>query len=96
MSQSVQNSLNFIPSNWGYFWNLDPYEMGTYSDIDHFLTNFNGEMLQIRLKTHQLITKSGFCAFCDQGGIFKLLIFKLIYKCTSYNRHYVKWGGIRQ
>ena len=49
-------------------------------------------MLQIRLKTHQLITKANFCAFCDQGVIFKLLIFKLIYKCTSYNRHYVKWN----
>ena len=61
--QGVQNSLNFIPSNWGYFWNLDPYEMGTYSDIDHFLTNFNGEMLQIRLKTHQLITKADFLPF---------------------------------
>lgn len=49
-------------------------------------------MLQIRLKTHQLITKANFCAFCGQGEIFKLLISKLIYKCIAYNRHYVKWN----
>lgn len=65
--------------------------MGTDSGIDHLLINFNGKMLQIRLKTHQLITKAIFCAFCDQGYIFKLLIFIFIYKCTSYNAHYVKW-----
>ena len=64
--------------------------MGTDPKIDHFLINFLGKMLQIRLKTHQLITKANFCAFCDQGENFKLLIFILIYKCTSYNRHYVK------
>jgi len=51
-------------------------------------------MLQIRLKTHQLITKADFCAFCDQGENFKFLIFILIYKCTSYNHHYVKWDVI--
>ena len=48
-------------------------------------------MLQIRLKTHQIITKADFCVFCDHVEIFKLLIFKLIYNCTSYNIHYVKW-----
>lgn len=67
--------------------------MGTDCQIDHFLTKFTGEMLQIRLKTHQLITKANFCAFCDQSEIFKLLIFILIYKCIAYNGHYVKWGG---
>ncbi|ENW85182.1 hypothetical protein F906_02709 [Acinetobacter pseudolwoffii] len=66
--------------------------MGIDCDIDRFLINFNGKMLQIRLKTHQLITKANFCAFCGQGEIFKLLILKLIYKCISYNRHYVKSG----
>ena len=65
--------------------------MGTDCQIDRFLANFTGKMLQIRLKTHQLITKANFCAFCDQGKIFKLLIFKLIYKCTSYNIHYVNF-----
>jgi hypothetical protein len=65
--------------------------MGTDSEIDCLLIKFNGKMLQIRLKTHQLITKANFCVFCDQGVIFKLLIFILIYNCTSYNRHYVKW-----
>lgn len=68
--------------------------MGTACQIDRFLANFTGKMLQICLKTHQLITKANFCAFCDQGENFKLLIFKLIYKCTSYNAHYVKWMGI--
>jgi len=67
--------------------------MGTDCQIDRFLTEFTGKMLQICLKTHQLITKADFCAFYDQAEIFKLLIFKLIYKCTSYNAHYVKWGG---
>ena len=65
--------------------------MGTDCQIDHLLIKILGKMLQIRLKTHQLITKAIFCAFCDQGEIFKLLKFKLIYRCTSYNRHYVKW-----
>lgn len=65
--------------------------MGTDCQIDRFLTEFTGKMLQICLKTHQLITTAIFCAFCGQGEIFKLLILKLIYKCTSYNRHYVKW-----
>ncbi|RDF67644.1 hypothetical protein DWA11_15665 [Acinetobacter baumannii] len=65
--------------------------MGTDCQIDRFLTEFTGKMLQIRLKTHQLITKANFCAFYGQGEIFKLLILKLIYKCTSYNIHYVKW-----
>ena len=51
-------------------------------------------MLQICLKTHQLITKAIFCAFCGQGEIFKLLILKLIYKCIAYKRHYVKWTVI--
>jgi len=37
--------------------------MGTDSGIDHLLINFNGKMLQIRLKTHQLITKATFCWF---------------------------------
>ncbi|ENX25879.1 hypothetical protein F891_03090 [Acinetobacter sp. CIP 101966] len=64
--------------------------MGTDCQIDHLLIDFLGKMLQIRLKTHQLITKTIFCAFCDQGEIFKFLIFKLIYKCIAYNRHYVK------
>ena len=64
--------------------------MGTDRQIDRFLTKFTGKMLQICLKTHQLITKANFCTFCDQVEIFKLLIFKLIYKCTSYNGHYVK------
>jgi len=45
--------------------------MGTDCQIDHFLANFTGKMLQIRLKTHQLITKANFCAFYDQGEIFK-------------------------
>lgn len=65
--------------------------MGTDCQIDHLLIRILGKMLQIRLKTHQLITKAIFCAFCDHGEIFKLLIFNLIYKCTSYNAHYVKW-----
>ncbi|RDC51256.1 hypothetical protein DVA85_14610 [Acinetobacter sp. RIT592] len=68
--------------------------MDTFTQIDRFLTDFTGKMLQIRLKTHQLITKANFCAFCDQAEIFKSLIFILIYRCTSYNRHYVKWGVI--
>ena len=66
--------------------------MGTDCQIDRFLTEFTGKMLQICLKTHQLITKANFCVFCDQGVIFKLLIFILIYNCIAYNRHYVKWG----
>ncbi|TMS43885.1 hypothetical protein FGQ54_13925 [Acinetobacter lwoffii] len=65
--------------------------MGTDCQIDHLLIKFLGKMLQIRLKTHQLITKANFCAFCGQGEIFKLLISKLIYNCIAYNRHYVKW-----
>ncbi len=65
--------------------------MGADCQIDRFLVNFTGEMLQIRLKTHQLITKAVFLPFLGYDEIFKLLIFKLIYKCTSYNRHYVKW-----
>ncbi|WP_180034319.1 MULTISPECIES: hypothetical protein [unclassified Acinetobacter] len=48
--------------------------MGTDRQIDRFLIKFTGKMLQIRLKTHQLITKAIFCAFFDHGGIFKLLI----------------------
>ncbi|ENW91498.1 hypothetical protein F905_00029 [Acinetobacter sp. CIP 53.82] len=68
--------------------------MGTDCQIDHLLIKFLGKMLQIRLKTHQLITKADFCAFYDQAEIFKLLIFKLIYKCIAYNHHYVKWGVI--
>ena len=64
--------------------------MGIHTWIDRFLTKFTGKMLRIRLKTHQLITKANFCAFCDQGEIFKYLILQLIYKCISYNRHYVK------
>ena len=67
VSQSVQNSLNFIPSNWGQFWNPDPYEMGTDCQIDRFLTEFTGKMLQICLKTHQLITKADFCTFFEFG-----------------------------
>ena len=55
--------------------------MGTDCQIDHLLIDFLGKMLQICLKTHQLITKANFCAFCDQVEIFKLLIFILIYKC---------------
>jgi len=35
--------------------------MGTDSKIDQLLINFSGKMLQIRLKTHQLITKADFC-----------------------------------
>lgn len=45
--------------------------MGTDSEIDHLLIKFPGKMLQICLKTHQLITKADFCVFCDQGVIFK-------------------------
>jgi len=37
--------------------------MGSACQIDRFLVNFNGEMLQIRLKTHQLITKAVFLPF---------------------------------
>lgn len=66
--------------------------MGTDCQIDRFLTEFTGKMLQICLKTHQIITKADFCAFFDQIKIFKLLIFILIYNCISYNRHYVKWN----
>ena len=66
--------------------------MGTDCQIDHLLIKILGKMLQIRLKTHQLITKANFCVFCDQGVIFKLLIFILIYNYTSYNHHYVKSG----
>ena len=54
--------------------------MGTDCQIDHLLIDFLGKMLQICLKTHQLIQKGNFCAFCDQVEIFKLLIFILIYK----------------
>ena len=53
--------------------------MGTDRQIDHFLIKFTGKMLQICLKTHQIITEADFCVFCDQGKILKLLIF--IYKC---------------
>ena len=80
MSQGLQNSLNFIHRNWGYFHNLDPHEMGTDCQIDHLLIDFLGKMLQFCLKPHQLITIANFCAFCDQVEIFKLLIFILIYK----------------
>jgi len=45
--------------------------MGTDCYIDRFLIKFTGKMLQIRLKTHQLIAKADFCAFCDQGENFK-------------------------
>ncbi|SLO25355.1 Uncharacterised protein [Klebsiella variicola] len=41
--------------------------MGFVYQIDYFLIKFTGKMLQIRLKTHQLITKATFCAFGDQG-----------------------------
>ena len=64
--------------------------MGTDSEIDHLLIKFPGKMLQICLKTHQLITKADFWMFCDHGKNFKLLIFILIYMCIAYNRHYVK------
>ena len=37
--------------------------MGTDRQIDRFLIKFTGEMLQIRLKTHQLITKADFLPF---------------------------------
>jgi len=37
--------------------------MGSACQIDRFLVNLTGEMLQIRLKTHQLITKAVFCLF---------------------------------
>ena len=37
--------------------------MGTACQIDRFLTKFTGKMLQIRLKTHQLITKANFVRF---------------------------------
>ena len=40
---------------------------------------------------NRLVSKSAFYCFCDQGEIFKSLIFMLIYKCIAYNRHYVKW-----
>ena len=66
--------------------------MGTDRQIDRFLTKFTGKMLQMRLKTHQIITKADFCVFCDHVEIFKLLIFQLIYKCIAYNNHYVKWS----
>jgi hypothetical protein len=45
--------------------------MGTPSLIDHLLTNFLGKMLQIRLKTHQLITKAVFLPFLGYDEIFK-------------------------
>ena len=45
--------------------------MGTACQIDRFLTKFTGKMLQIRLKTHQLITKANFRMFCDHGKNFK-------------------------
>ncbi|MDC5474698.1 hypothetical protein NRA29_17360 [Acinetobacter baumannii] len=41
--------------------------MGTDCQIDHLLTDFLGKMLQIRLKTHQLVTEADFRMFCDQG-----------------------------
>jgi len=37
--------------------------MDTFTQIDRFLTDFTGKMLQICLKTHQLITKADFCWF---------------------------------
>lgn len=37
--------------------------MGTDYQIDYLLINFLGKMLQIRLKTHQLITKAVFLPF---------------------------------
>ena len=40
--------------------------MGTDSGIDHLLIKFPGKMLQISLKTHQIITRADFCAFCGQ------------------------------
>ncbi|EJP48483.1 hypothetical protein ACINNAV18_C0007 (plasmid) [Acinetobacter baumannii Naval-18] len=41
--------------------------MGKKAEIDHFLTNSIGEILQSCLKTHRLITEANFCAFCAQG-----------------------------
>ena len=50
---------------------LNPYKDYVFIYFDVFLINFIGKILQIRLKTHQLITKAIFCVFCDQGVIFK-------------------------
>ena len=41
--------------------------MGFVYQIDYFLIKFTGKMLQIRLKTHRIITEANFCAFCAQG-----------------------------
>jgi len=41
--------------------------LGRNAKIEHFLTNFIGEILQSCLKTHRLITEANFCAFCAQG-----------------------------
>jgi hypothetical protein len=45
--------------------------MGTDCQIDHLLIDFLGKMLQIRLKTHQLITKAVFLPFLGYDKIFK-------------------------
>lgn len=60
------------------------------AEIEHFLTNSIGEILQSCLKTHRLITEANFCAFCDQWFDFKLLINNIILKCVSYKLYYVK------
>ena len=41
--------------------------MGFVYQIDYFLIKFTGKMLQIRLKTHQLITKAVFLPFLSHG-----------------------------
>ena len=55
VSQSVQNSLNFIPKNWGYFWPWEDREYWGNVEFEHFLTDFIGERLQICLKNTRVI-----------------------------------------
>ena len=57
----LTNGLNFIHRKWGYFLPWEDREHWGNVEFEHFLTKFTGEMLQIRLKTHQLITKATFC-----------------------------------
>jgi len=64
--------------------------LGKKAEIEHFLTNSIGEILQSCLKTHRLITEANFSAFCAQGLSFKLFKNKNILKYVSYKLYYVK------
>ena len=53
--QGVQNSLNFIHRNWGYFWPWEDREHWGNAENEHFLDDFIGERLQICLKKTRVV-----------------------------------------